>query len=349
MYSLDIVFDSYKIYNENKSYRKTASVLKTKYDCKISRQIIMIWIKNINNNMKIFLNKRALVLNNNDNLINKNVDNSNINVINDIKKLVYENPFITRLVIIDAINKKYKIKLSLNSVSKIYKKLNLTRKKPKYHVVKNIEYLDKLIEKRNNFKNEMSKIDINKIISIDESSFNNLNNNNKGLSEKGVKINIPCDQKKIKNHSLICAVSNDKIMHYEIHNTSVNSEIFYNYIDNLIKNNKLKGYYFMIDNVSFHHSKKTLELIKKTDNNYIFTPPYSPNNNPIETIFSIIKTKFKKIKKDKIPIKALIIITINKIKENEKLKTYEEIFKRSINYDYKDIEKELRDRLIIKK
>lgn len=28
MYSLDIVFDSYKIYNENKSYRKTATLIK---------------------------------------------------------------------------------------------------------------------------------------------------------------------------------------------------------------------------------------------------------------------------------------------------------------------------------
>ena len=103
----------------------------------------------------------------------------------------------------------------------------------------------------------------------------------------------------------------------------------------------------MLDNVRFHHCKKTLKLITDTDNNYIFTPPYSPNNNPIEVIFSIIKNKFKKIKKDK--IKSLIIISINKTIENETEKiNYEEIFKRSIKYDYKDIEKELRDRLIIK-
>jgi hypothetical protein len=222
MYSLDIVFDSYKIYNDNKSYRKTASILKVKYNCTISRQIIMIWIKNINNNMKIFLNKRAIKLDNNNNLINKTSNNVNINIINDINKLVYNNPFISRQMVIDAINDKHKIKLTLNCVSKIYKKLNLTRKKPKYHVVKTIDYLDKLIIKRQKFKDDMSKIDLNKIISIDESSFNNLNNNNKGLSKKGKAINMPCNEKKIKNNSLICAISVDKIMHYEIHETSVN-------------------------------------------------------------------------------------------------------------------------------
>ncbi len=47
----------------------------------------------------------------------------------------------------------------------------------------------------------------------------------------------------------------------------------------------------MLDNVRFHHCKKTLKLITDTNNNYIFTPPYSSNNNPIEVIFSIIVIK----------------------------------------------------------
>jgi hypothetical protein len=55
------------------------------------------------------------------------------------------------------------------------------------------------------------------------------------------------------------------------------------------------------------------------------------------------------MKKDNIKIKPLIIISINKLIETEKDNSYKEIFIRSINYDYKDIEKELRDRLIIKK
>ncbi len=188
MYTLDIVFESYKIYNEILSYRKTASTLKDKYKCSITRQIIMIWIKNINTNMKKFINKRALKLDNTNNKINDTSNNSDLKIINDINLLVSNNPFITRQMIINTINDKYKTKLTLNNVSKIFKRLNLTRKKPKYHVVKSLEYLDELIIKRQKFKNDISKIDFNKIISIDESAFNNLNNNNKGLSKKG-KIN----------------------------------------------------------------------------------------------------------------------------------------------------------------
>lgn len=354
MYSTNIVFESYKIYNGTKSYRKTSFLIREKFNCNITRQTIMIWIKKIKVNITELIKRRTdtnYIIDN-----TKNQTKLEIDILNDINKIVYNEPFVTRKNLIEAIKIKHNVTLSLNNVSKIFKKLNLTRKKPKYHVIKSIEYLDKLIETRNEFKKSISKIDMDKIISIDESSFNNLNTNNMGLSEKGKRINIPANEKRIKNNSLICAVSVDKIMYYEIHETSVNSDIFYNYMNNLIKINKLKGYYFMIDNVRFHHCKKTLELIVKSGNHYLFTPPYSPNNNPIETIFGMIKSKFKQItkngNKDKIKTKPLIIISINKTIETTEInknKNYKDIFMRSIRYDYKDIEKELRDRLIIKK
>ncbi len=54
-----------------------------------------------------------------------------------------------------------------------------------------------------------------------------------------------------------------------------------------------------------------------------------------------------KEKKDE-KIKILIVTSINNV-VTRKNKIYKEIFIRSINYDYKDIEKKLRDRLTIKK
>jgi len=40
MYKLYIIFNSYKIYNNVKSYRKTASIINIKYNFNIFRQII---------------------------------------------------------------------------------------------------------------------------------------------------------------------------------------------------------------------------------------------------------------------------------------------------------------------
>ncbi|MBL3285086.1 IS630 family transposase domain protein [Rickettsiales endosymbiont of Paramecium tredecaurelia] len=38
----------------------------------------------------------------------------------------------------------------------------------------------------------------------------------------------------------------------------------------------------IMDNASFHKSKKTKELIKSVNCRIIFLPPYSPDLNPIE-------------------------------------------------------------------
>lgn len=73
-----------------------------------------------------------------------------------IQKLININPFITRNNIVDTIFKKYNIKLSQNSISSIFKKLNLTRKKPRNYIVKSIDFLDKIISKRNEFNKQIS-------------------------------------------------------------------------------------------------------------------------------------------------------------------------------------------------
>ena len=108
-------------------------------------------------------------------------------------------------------------------------------------------------------------------------------------------------------------------------------------------------------------------------------PPYSPNNNPIENLFSVIKDTYYKLDKKEInkeqldssyytndydynhytenkkkrkrkinKIKYFIMITIQKIYEKIDETYYKKIFERSINFNHENITNELRDRLIIK-
>ena len=88
----------------------------------------------------------------------------------------------------------------------------------------------------------------------------------------------------------------------------------------------------------------------------------SPNNNPIETIFGILKLNFKKDYNEKkkneyiviknkyrrIFIKKIIKDTIEKFNKDYNTAMIEKIFNHCIKYDYKDLEKELRDRIIIR-
>ena len=107
----------------------------------------------------------------------------------------------------------------------------MTWKKPKYFIVRNINHLDEISKQRTLFRENIAKLNIEKIISIDESGFNtSIDNNIKGLSEKGKPLCIPIKIKKNQNISLIMAISSKSVINSECYETSVNSNIYFEFI-----------------------------------------------------------------------------------------------------------------------
>jgi transposase len=51
-----------------------------------------------------------------------------------------------------------------------------------------------------------------------------------------------------------------------------------------------------MDNCSIHKSPKVLELIESKGCKLMFLPPYSPDFNPIENYWAVMKSHIKKIK-----------------------------------------------------
>ena len=49
-----------------------------------------------------------------------------------------------------------------------------------------------------------------------------------------------------------------------------------------------------MDNAPIHQSYRIKELVENTGNHMLFIPPYSPDCNPIEEVFSKLKSILKK-------------------------------------------------------
>lgn len=75
---------------------------------------------------------------------------------------------------------------------------------------------------------------------------------------------------------------------------SVNGDIFNTFIEHSLCPNLKPGNVVVMDNVSFHKSDKVIELVEKCGAQVIFLPPYSPELNPIEEMWSKIKTSLRK-------------------------------------------------------
>jgi len=170
---------------------------------------------------------------------------------------------------------------------------------------------------------KLSKLSDSEIISIDETHFDNYINKNYGWGVKGKRIKRETYLKYNTKYSVICAISNKKILNYKIVKGSVNGEIFNNFMMETIRKNNLENKHLLLDNARIHHTKKLKESIKATTNKLFYNVPYTPELNPIEILFSKIKkdTKDKRnIKRENLKIN--IRKSFKKIKSNYLTKIY---------------------------
>lgn len=67
---------------------------------------------------------------------------------------------------------------------------------------------------------------------------------------------------------------------------------------------EMKGHYLIMDNAPIHTGKIIGEMIEERGYKCIYLPPYSPELNPIEQFWSVVKSSVKRefvLKKDTIP------------------------------------------------
>ena len=76
---------------------------------------------------------------------------------------------------------------------------------------------------------------------------------------------------------------------------SCNSELFIAYIEQILCPELTPGTVVIMDNASFHKSSRIKELIESKGCTLLYLPPYSPERNPIEKYWSILRKKVKQI------------------------------------------------------
>jgi transposase len=93
--------------------------------------------------------------------------------------------------------------------------------------------------------------------------------------------------------SALVAISVEEVITYEMIDKSYNSVTFRDFLCRLIPQLKEHQKYILMDNVSFHHNREALQLLQENSIRPLFIPPYSPEYNPIEEVFSVVKRRFR--------------------------------------------------------
>jgi len=215
----------------------------------------------------------------------------NVEILHFIKRSISQNPYATVKNLQLKINRKFNVDMSIGTIYNCFKICNIRRKRASVRICN--RSLKELKQQRKELINKVNDIGQENIISIDETYIWEDRYLNYGRAIGNKKIVKYTKRKHHRRYSVLMAVTNNKIIAYQTYSSSINSNVFGEFIKANILNIYV-GKYLLMDNVSFHKSKHIRQIICDSNNDSLFIPPYSPECNPIEEVFSKIKQYVKR-------------------------------------------------------
>lgn len=143
--------------------------------------------------------------------------------------------------------------------------------------------------KRARWKAHQGKIDASRLVFIDETW---IKTNMAALRGWG-----PCGQRLMgsapfahwKTLTFIGALRCDRLSAPWVIEGPINGELFTLYVEHELTPTLAKGDIVILDNLGSHKGKRAREIIRAAGAHMLFLPPYSPDLNPIEQVFSKLK------------------------------------------------------------
>ena len=212
------------------------------------------------------------------------------------KKLLKKNNELSIHILWSKLKTKYTdFNISQGHLAKVIRDNNITRKRTTRR-----HYPDKRYGKPIDLKKELKKFykvtdqyELDNIINIDETSVYAQMPSNYSRCDLGRRCVLKTKNNKVfTKYTLVCAMTSNGIIGFELYEKGgMNSERMIKFIDNYI-NNKFKNCLIIMDNGGSHKNKQIAMEIKKTKNRLLYSVPYKPKTNAIESLFSQLKHYF---------------------------------------------------------
>lgn len=151
-------------------------------------------------------------------------------------------------------------------------------------------------EKRKQWLEQQLEMNSNSLVFIDESGINidftRLYGRGKGASRVWDKapLNTP------KNTTLLSSVRLDGEMICGYFQGAMTGDIFLSYVQEHLVPHLREGDIVVMDNLRTHKVSGVREAIEGAGASLVYLPPYSPDFNPIEMLWSKLKTFLRKVK-----------------------------------------------------
>jgi len=125
----------------------------------------------------------------------------------------------------------------------------------------------------------------------------------RGWGEKGQRLQAFVPHGHWKTMTFLAALRVDGITAPCVFDGPINGVSFQRYVEQFLLPTLKQGDFVILDNLGSHKSEAVRDAIKSVGARLLFLPPYSPDLNPIEQVFS--KLKHSSVKQSREPSKQL--------------------------------------------
>jgi len=96
--------------------------------------------------------------------------------------------------------------------------------------------------------------------------------------------------------SVIASLNQDNIHAPMAYHGTMNGELFLCWIKDFLLPSLSKGQVIIMDNASIHKGIQVKEMIEAAGCTLLYLPPYSPDFNPIENYWAVMKKQIRKVR-----------------------------------------------------
>lgn len=151
-------------------------------------------------------------------------------------------------------------------------------------------------QKRKKWTEELLQYDKDKLVFLDESGVNTDLTRIYGRALGGNRCVDKVPLGTPSNTTILSSVRLNGETAYTTYSGGTTSDKFIDYLRNVLAPTLHDGDIVVMDNMRTHHSKAVKAVIEELKINVIYLPPYSPDLNPIEMMWSKIKAILRKMK-----------------------------------------------------
>lgn len=153
-------------------------------------------------------------------------------------------------------------------------------------------------KKRKNWIKNLPVYDRNKLVFLDESSVNIDMTRGYGRSMGGTRCTDKAPLSRPKSTTVLSSVRLNGETAYVTYQGGTTRERFVDYLKDTLIPTLHDGDVIIMDNMRSHHVKEVAEVIEQSDKHLslLYLPPYSPDFNPIEMMWSKIKAILRMLK-----------------------------------------------------